>query len=285
MQENNWYVYYSYEQWGRGYIGYRGCEYEKGYTPETEPYWGTYSNKTFKPTEKIILFQNLTQEEALEIEIYLHNFYDIDRNDHFANKAKQTSTGFRSNNTGKIRINNGIKEKNIPKNTKIPEGYFLGGLPKSKEQKQKQSEAKKGENNPNYGKIIINNGIIEKRIPPDCDIPDGFSIGRLKETLLKCQKANNNKKWINNGIKELFILLDEEILEGFILGRLNSGENHYNYGKTHSEETLKKQSEIKLGAKNPNYGKIWYTDGLTEKLISHLEEVPEGFIKGRKKIL
>lgn len=88
----NHYVYYSYEQFGRGYIGYRKCP--EGLTPESDKYLGSFRDKSFKPTEKIILFQDLTKEEAIEIEIKLHAFYDIDKNPHFANKAKQTSIGF-----------------------------------------------------------------------------------------------------------------------------------------------------------------------------------------------
>ena len=45
------YVYYSYEPWGRGYIGKREC----WCLPEEDvKYFGSYRDKTFKPTEKII---------------------------------------------------------------------------------------------------------------------------------------------------------------------------------------------------------------------------------------
>lgn len=85
------YVYYSYEPWGRGYIGKREC----CCLPEEDvKYFGSYKDKTFKPTQKIILqlFDNV--EDALESEILLHNFYQVDKNHHFANKAKQTTKKF-----------------------------------------------------------------------------------------------------------------------------------------------------------------------------------------------
>ena len=85
------YVYYSYEEYGRGYIGKRECKC----LPEQDiKYFGSYKDKTFKPTQKIILetFENV--EKALEAECALHDFYKIDKNPHFANRAKQTSTGF-----------------------------------------------------------------------------------------------------------------------------------------------------------------------------------------------
>ena len=87
----NNYTYYSYEEYGRGYIGSRGCE-----CPITEDfeYLGSFSDKTFKPTQKIILGIFKTRKEAYEAEVKLHKFYQVDTNPHFANKARQTSSGF-----------------------------------------------------------------------------------------------------------------------------------------------------------------------------------------------
>ncbi len=87
-----YYTYYSYEEWGRGYIGAKpsGCEC----LPEEDPYLGSFCDKTFKPTHKIVLGVYASPEECLEAEIKLHSFFDVDINPHFANQAKQTSTGF-----------------------------------------------------------------------------------------------------------------------------------------------------------------------------------------------
>jgi hypothetical protein len=85
------YTYYSYEEFGRGYIGKRECEC----LPEKDiDYLGSFKDKTFKPTQKIILETFDTVEEALGAECILHDFYEVDINPHFANKAKQTSTKF-----------------------------------------------------------------------------------------------------------------------------------------------------------------------------------------------
>ena len=218
MENKDYYVYYSYEEWGRGYIGYRKCRYKKGYTPETEPYLGTYSDKSFKPTEKIILFSNLTKLEAMEIEIKLHAFYNVKDNNHFANKANANSTGFcfsgsKDDNPfyGKSYYNNGIEEKRFSPNEEIPGGYIIGGKPKSEEFKCKISKVTKGKNNPCYGKIAINNGIRKKYISPGEEIPEGYSLGGLPHS---------------------------------IETKLNlSGVNHHFYGKQHSIETKQKLSE------------------------------------------
>jgi hypothetical protein len=88
---NYHYTYYSYEEFGRGYIGKRSC---KCRPEEDVKYFGSYSDKTFQPTQKIILTQHHTVEEALTAEIRLHEFYNVACNSHFANKAKQTSEKF-----------------------------------------------------------------------------------------------------------------------------------------------------------------------------------------------
>ena len=87
----NNYTYYSYEEYGRGYIGSRGC---KCSVEEDVEYFGSFSDKTFKPTQKIILETFKTREEAYEAELLLHNFFEVDINSHFANKSKLTSSGF-----------------------------------------------------------------------------------------------------------------------------------------------------------------------------------------------
>jgi len=91
-QKEYHYTYYSYEEWGRGYFGVRSCDC----LPEEDVrYFGTYKDKTFKPTQKIILKSDyITRAEANADEIILHDYYDVGNNPHFANRAKSSSTGF-----------------------------------------------------------------------------------------------------------------------------------------------------------------------------------------------
>ena len=116
-----YYTYYSYEEWGRGYIGSRGCEC----LPEEDiKYFGSFKDKTFKPNQKIILKSDYsTREEAYADEIILQQYYKVVENPHFANKSYQTSTGFTTS---------GIK---------VTEDF-----------RQKMSKVTKGENNGMYGK-------------------------------------------------------------------------------------------------------------------------------------
>ena len=86
------YVYYSYEEWGRGYFGSRTC---KCLPEEDIKYFGSYADKTFKPTQKIILKDDyLTRADAYADEIILQEYYKVVENPHFANRSYQTSTSF-----------------------------------------------------------------------------------------------------------------------------------------------------------------------------------------------
>jgi hypothetical protein len=119
------YVYYSYEEWGKGHFGSRTC---KCPPEEDVKYFGSFSDKTFNPTQKIILKSDYaTREDAYSDEVILHDYYEVAKNPHFANRAKQTSTSFTRQ-----------------------------GLPCSKEQKETLRKKLKGkhcgENNPMYGR-------------------------------------------------------------------------------------------------------------------------------------
>jgi group I intron endonuclease len=230
------------------------------------------------------------------------------------NKSKSASGGKVCEinpNYGRIVINNGIGEKRLSTSEEIPEGYIIGRLPSSEETKQKlsdywteelrqkQSEAYKGEKNPNYGKKCYNNRIKNKYFSPDEEIPEGFILGVTEETRKKQSIAHKDEKnhcygknIYNNGIENKYFSPDEEIPEGFILGvkeetkrkqsEANRGENNPMFGRKHSSETRNKQSEAKKGKNNPKYGKKCYNNGIKNKYFSSEEEIPGGFVLGGK---
>ncbi len=109
------YTYYSYEEWGRGYFGSRTC---RCLPKEDVKYFGSFGDKTFKPTQKIILKDDYaTREEAILDEVILHDYFEVDKNPHFANRAKQTCTGFSYFPTKEQAIENGKKSGNNRKKT------------------------------------------------------------------------------------------------------------------------------------------------------------------------
>jgi hypothetical protein len=74
------FVYMSYEQWGRAYIGVHSTEdIEDGYL-------GSFRDKSFKPTHREILCFCETREEAQNLEIEIQKAYSVDVNPDFANR-------------------------------------------------------------------------------------------------------------------------------------------------------------------------------------------------------
>ena len=141
------YVYYSYEEWGRGYIGSRICKC----LPENDvKYFGSFRDKTFRPTQKIILETFDNKNDMLMCEVLLHDLYQVDLNPHFANKAKQTSTkfstfGLKHNENQKRTNKNKWLGENNP-NYMSKENHSFYGKFHTEEWKKQQSERMKNNN-------------------------------------------------------------------------------------------------------------------------------------------
>ena len=58
------------------------------------------------------------------------------------------------------------------------------------------------------------------------------------------------------------------------------------YGKSHTDEWKKNHSkfmkENSTGSRNSQYNSMWITDGINSKKIQKSEDIPLGWIKGRK---
>ena len=231
----NHYVYYSYEDFGRGYIGSRTCDCP----PEEDNYFGSFYDKTFIPTNKIILETFDNREEALDAEIKLHQFYDVARNPHFANQSKQTSTGFSAE--GVVRSEE--YKKKMSASMKRRE-YQREWSEKAKQNRRSYE----GENNPFYGKTHteeVRNKIVEnmkksyqekgnhpwigrkhseesKRKMSETrkgNLNHRYKVPTSEETKQKIAQSKLGKKWYNNGIIEKFT--DNAPGEEWRLGRIS----------------------------------------------------------------
>jgi hypothetical protein len=239
------YTYYSYEEWGRGYIGSRTCTC----LPEEDiKYFGSFKDKSFKPTQKIILKSDYaTREEAYDDEIILHRYFKVVENPHFANKANQTSTGFSRKGLSlseeqKAALREKFKGKNSGKNNPM---YGKRG-PKN------PMYGKRGKNNPNYGKR------------------------RTQESKNKISKALTGRKLSESHLKNLRITKNrpdqKEKMRQIALSwkRTPLSDDH----KRKLSESLRGKNSGEL---NGNFGKTWYTNGDTNIMGF---ESPPGFWKG-----
>ena len=150
---------------GKMYIGTRSSKD----LPEDDlgtKYFSSSSDKDFileqKENKDLFEYKVLrsfdTRLEALEYEIYLHSFYDVDRNPLFYNKAKQTSTGFdtKAYYTEEMRIaaSRRMKENNPMSKKEVKEKALESrkNIVVSEKTKKKISDSLKGEKHPQYGK-------------------------------------------------------------------------------------------------------------------------------------
>lgn len=146
------YVYYSYEEFGRGYIGKHKIDYSKGVSPETDGYFGSFLDKTFRPTSKEILGIYDTEEEAYQVEEILQRAYSAHKNPDFANRSIQKSSRFFCDRTG------------VPHTPQVKEqiAKTMKEIRKDPEKIEKYSKIFDGEKNPNYGKCIRYDWINQK---------------------------------------------------------------------------------------------------------------------------
>ena len=166
-------MYYSYEEYGRGYIGKREC---KCLPEEDVNYFGSFRDKTFKPTQKIILETFNSVEDALEAECILHDFYKIDKNPHFSNKAKQTSKKFYYINPSE----NMIGENNPAKRPEVRKKLSTSAknrIPISEETRKKMSDSHMGRVSPK--------GMLGKK-----------HTEKQKQKMRENKVLKNNKTWI-----------------------------------------------------------------------------------------
>jgi hypothetical protein len=250
-QKEYYYTYYSYEEWGNGYFGSRGC---KCLPEEDTKYFGSFTDKTFKPTQKIILKSDYaTREEAYADEIILQEYYKVVENPHFVNRAYQTSTKFcfsSKEHSAKIGKDN----------VKLKRGFC--GM--SKEQKSENSR-KIGIKNKENGRGIFGMSAYEKS---ELGKRNSHNNKKNKKGIFKMSSEDLSKAGSKGGSKTFelkkgaFAISKEERSEiakkvAQKYSKIN-GKKCYELGvgifSISSEERVKISSKAgKIGSKNTNF--------------------------------
>ena len=112
---------------------------------------------------------------------------------------------------------------------------------------------------------------FEIKIVPVYHVPDEVKAENKKKQSERCKASH----WYNNGTDETFCLPDQ-VPEGYVKGRLPT----INVGRKLSDETKNKIRENHLGVEPPNKGKVWITDGSTNKYVSKDFVLEEGWHYG-----
>lgn len=208
----------------RYYYGYRSSKLN----PEKDNYWSSskyvlesikkYGLSHFK---KKILKIFSSKEEALTYEIYLHEKFNVDKNNLFFNRSKQTIWGV--NCTGSINrgktyeeivgkekalLLRQLRSKNAKGKNNSGKNNPMYGKKHTEEVKLNHSKRMKGNNHPCYGFTWITNGVENKKVDLSKFIMESnWYIGRTmkmletpktKTSCPHCSKmvdTMNMKKW------------------------------------------------------------------------------------------
>lgn len=100
-----------------------------------------------------------SREKAIQLEIKLHNKFNVGVNESFYNKCKQTSIGFdtsdkKRTDASKEKQSNSTRGKKKSESWKNNISRALIGIDRGKGFKQKCRENNLGKNNPNFGKPL-----------------------------------------------------------------------------------------------------------------------------------
>jgi len=154
---------------------------------------------------KLILKLHTTREEALQHEIYLHNYNDVAVNPLYYNKAKQTSTGFDTTGTvpifteeHKSKISNGLKQFTPTKEQQLHKSEAIRKALTGKSREPRTQEFKDLMSAKLSGKPTWSSG-------------KKFSVETTKELYSTRCKYPNKYTWVNTKTGEIRVATAQEM--------------------------------------------------------------------------
>ena len=159
-------------------------------------------------------------------------------------------------------------------------GYGTNGLLgscKSQEVKDKISKSNigkhnhDGENNPCYGVTYkwITDGVSNKRVPIDSDIPDGWRRGKVQKPITRTEKFENYMNILRT--------------DGHWKGDNNPSKKNSSYWFTDGEINVRRAECPEGFYPGISLKKKWYNNGKEEIFVKLNEKVPKGYVEGRLK--
>ena len=268
-RNNNYCVYIHTSPNGKMYIGQTGDKPERRWKNDGSGYLqknkstGKYNQPAFAHAilkygwnnfQHDIIANNLTKEEADDLEKLLINKFNTMNSKYGYNLAEGGSRGSPSEETRR-------------KMSESHKGNLL-----SEETKRKLSALNKGENNPNYGKHLSEE--TRKKLSEANKGENCYNYGKhpSEETRRKMSESHKGKRLSEETKRKL-----SEAIKGEnhpLYGKHLSDEtkkklSEANKGKRLSEETKRKISESVKGEKNPNYGKNFSEETRKKMSESH----------------
>lgn len=178
----------------------------------------------------------------------------------------------------KKAITDGIEQRFIHNTELLPDGWYYG-----------MTESAKLKNSiKRHTQMNITNGVENKVISNDEIVPDGWYKGRTIED------KKGQYVWMTNGIKNTKVKKTDTIQDGYVFGKINSiSKLETGIWITNSEEDLfiLKGETLNTGwdlgkrlLKKEEYkttkDKIFMTDGISNKYVNDISEIPDGWTKG-----
>lgn len=212
-------IYYTYESFeefegGRSYIGVRKCPEQ--FSPTTDPYLGSYRDKSFHPTAKRILGVYDDKVQALQAEIDLHLQFDVAKNPHFANRARATSTGFtrdgrKASEETRRKLSEARRGENLSDETKrkLSEARRRENL--SDITRKKLSEAKRGKSPSDITRKRISEGLKGRKVSDETrkKLSEAHRLENLSDEKRKrISEGQRGKKMSDEARKKISKLLD-----------------------------------------------------------------------------
>ena len=218
-----------------------------------------------------------TREEAINLEIKLHNKFDVSKNSNFYNKSKQLISSFDTSGAVPWNKNKICENLRKPKSESMRKklSQTLTGKKHSAERVKINSESKKGFKHINNGE----KGIMVKVEVLDEYLSNGWNLGRMpfseehKENIRISQQklANTSKKIGHKHTEESRKKISES----------TKGRIPWNKGLPMSDEQKKKLSEVNVGKKASNETRLKQSLSRTGK--KHTEESKKKISDAKKK--